>query len=64
MSEAPGRDRMEDDLRELRQIVDDQANNPDLWFVAEHVTEAYLQASLRQLHDLIERATRWVDSEP
>ena len=64
MSEAPGRDMMEDDLRELRQIVADQAENPDLWFVAKTHSEEYLQASLRQLHDLIERATRWVESEP
>ena len=51
---------MEADLRELRAIVDDQANNADLWFCAEHVTEAYLQATLRQLHHAIERSTKWV----
>lgn len=30
---------MEDDLRELRSIVDERANNANLWFCAEHVTE-------------------------
>ena len=60
---------MEDALRELRAIVDEQAEDAALWHVADH-TEGrvlylrgrvgYLQHALRKLHYVIERATRWV----
>lgn len=52
-------DIMGDDLCELRRLVEQQAADPGLWFIAEHVSEAYLQHALRELHDKIERATRW-----
>ena len=41
-------------LREVRQIVDEQAEDEGLWFVAEHASEAYLQSELRRLHAAIE----------
>jgi len=44
-------------LKALRQIVDEQAEDESLWFVAETAPEAYLQQELRRLHDAIERAT-------
>lgn len=35
-------------------IVDEQAEDDGLWFVAETVTEAYLQQALRRLHAAVE----------
>jgi hypothetical protein len=32
-----------------------QAEDEALWFMAEHVTEAYLQQALRNLHAAVER---------
>jgi hypothetical protein len=42
------------ELRRLRALVAEQAEDAGLWFVAEHVTEAYLQGALRDLHRAIE----------
>jgi hypothetical protein len=39
----------------LLALVDAQAEDDGLWFMAEHATEAYLQRALRHLHDAIER---------
>lgn len=41
-------------IKNLRGAVDAQANDQTLWFVAETVTEAYVQQSLRWLHRVIE----------
>lgn len=41
-------------LQELRKIVDDQAADDGLWFVAVTAPEAYLQQELRRLHAAIE----------
>jgi hypothetical protein len=38
----------------VRAIVEEQACDDGLWFIAEHVTEAYLQSELRRLHAAIE----------
>jgi hypothetical protein len=38
----------------LMALCDEQARDEGLWFVAEHVTDAYLQAALRRLHAAIE----------
>jgi hypothetical protein len=38
----------------IRQLVDEQADDPGLWFEARTVPEAYLQAALRALHATIE----------
>lgn len=47
---------LESSLKSIQQTVDLQAANPGLWFVAEKVTEDYLQFHLRHLHEVIERA--------
>ena len=36
-------------------LVEQQANDEGLWFVAQTAPEAYLQQELRKLHDLIEK---------
>ncbi len=52
---------MLDDMRELRALVDEQAEDDGLWFVAHHASEGYLQHELRRLHAAVELATRWVE---
>jgi len=49
-------------LAAIRGLVDRQAEDPGLWFVAEHASEAYLQAELRKLHAAIEQATLGLDA--
>lgn len=44
-------------LKELQDIVDEQAEDDGLWFVAEYASEAYLQQELRRLHAAIEELT-------
>ena len=41
-------------LVEPRRLVDAQAEDEGLWFIAETVTEAYLQQELRRLHAAVE----------
>ena len=41
-------------LTELRRIVNEQAEDEGLWFMAETAPEAYLQQELRRLHAAIE----------
>jgi predicted small metal-binding protein len=41
-------------LNAIREIVNAQAEDGGLWFVAEYATEAYLQQELRRLHAAIE----------
>jgi hypothetical protein len=43
-------------LIEIRTIVDEQANDEGLWFMAETAPEAYLQQALRRLHAAIEES--------
>lgn len=38
----------------LRNLVDEQAKDEGLWFVAEKCPEAYLQQELRSLHAAVE----------
>lgn len=38
----------------IAKLVEEQANDPGCWFVAQTVTEAYLQRQLRLLHAAIE----------
>lgn len=52
------------DLRELRQLVEEQAEDEGLWFIAQYASEGYLQHELRRLHAEVERVTRWVDDGP
>lgn len=42
-------------LREVQKLVDNQAEDEGLWFIAETAGEAYLQQELRRLHALIEQ---------
>jgi hypothetical protein len=51
------------DMRELRALVDEQAEDEGLWFIARYASEGYLQHELRRLHAEVERATRWVDAD-
>jgi hypothetical protein len=44
-------------LHSIRKVVDSQANDNGLWFVAYTASEAYLQQELRKLHDMIEKYT-------
>ena len=41
-------------LREAKELIEIQAEDDGLWFVAETAPEAYLQESLRRLHEVIE----------
>lgn len=40
--------------RTAHEIVQEQAEDEGLWFVAESISEAYLQNALRELHRAIE----------
>ena len=42
-------------LAAIRKLVDEQAEDEGLWFIAKTAPEAYLQQELRRLHALIER---------
>ena len=41
-------------LGKVRKLVDAQAEDEGLWFMAKYATEAYLQSELRKLHDAVE----------
>lgn len=65
MSENVSRDA----LTELMQLVDEQAEDESLWFVAETAPEKHLQAALRLLHHAVETRvaamlTRAAPAEP
>ncbi len=38
----------------ILEVVDEQANDESLWFVATTIQEAYFQQELRRLHGVIE----------
>lgn len=42
------------DIEMLISLVDEQAEDEGLWFVAETAPEAYLQQELRRLHQAVE----------
>lgn len=44
-------------LADLQKIVDEQAEDEGLWFIAETAPEGYLQQELRRLHAAIEELT-------
>ena len=50
-----------DTAERLLRIVEAQANDPGLWFVAQTAPEGYLQSELRRLHAAIESLSQ---SEP
>lgn len=41
-------------MKAILDIVNKQARDPGLWFMAETAAEAYLQQELRKLHAVIE----------
>ena len=41
-------------LRALRELIEQQAKDDGLWFVAQFATEGYLQQELRKLHQAVE----------
>ena len=49
---------MEDDLRELRRLVDEQEGDAALWLAPSSLG---VRPALRRLHEAIERATRWME---
>jgi len=38
----------------LQELVDEQAEDEGLWFIAKYITESMLQQALRKLHKEIE----------
>lgn len=42
-------------IENLRQLVNEQAEDEGLWFIARTAPEAYLQQELRKLHQAIEQ---------
>ena len=44
---------------DARPLVEQQALDDGLWFVAERAPEAYLQTALRTLHMAVENDTQW-----
>lgn len=41
-------------LEVARKVVQEQIEDEGLWFVAQYITESYLQEALRKLHAIIE----------
>jgi hypothetical protein len=50
-------DAVDDYREELMKIVNEQAEDLGLWFMAKTAPEAYLQQALRRLHIAIEEKT-------
>lgn len=42
-------------IKILMKVVDEQADDEGLWFIAHFASEAYLQQALRKLHHEIEK---------
>lgn len=53
LAEAPGTISVHGDIQKL---INEQAEDPGLWFIATTAAEAYLQAALRKLHEAIEKS--------
>jgi len=45
------------DMENPMDVVNEQADDEGLWFVAETITEDYLQRALRRLHAAVEGKT-------
>lgn len=41
-------------FEKIQKLVNEQAEDESLWFIAETASEAYLQQELRRLHRMIE----------
>jgi len=44
------------DFSDIKDLVEKQATDEGLWFIAQTAPEAYLQSELRKLHALIEKS--------
>ena len=51
------------DLEELKNIIDDQANDEGLWFFLGTESEVYLQNGLRNLHAACEKVIKSHEKE-
>lgn len=49
-------------IKELKEMIDSQAEDEGLWFIADSIVEAYIQQELRKLHDLCEKVIE-IESE-
>ena len=49
--------------RDVLGLIEHQANDDGLWFVARTASEAYLQAGLRRLHAAVEAVVRALDAK-
>jgi len=47
-------EQLEQRIAHIRAVVNEQANDGGLWFVAETAAEGYLQQELRKLHKAVE----------
>jgi len=54
---------MDELILQLRKIVQSQAEDSGLWFVAETAPEGYLQQELRKLHDAAEKFLKRYERE-
>lgn len=61
---AVERDRLRSGVERLRALVDEQAEDDGLWFIAQTAPEAYLQQELRRLHAEIEAFTHASSTRP
>ena len=50
------REHSRDWMAAIKALVIEQANDEGIWFIAQTVSEEYLQQELRKLHSMIERA--------
>lgn len=48
-------ERLKKAIKIIKRVVDEQAEDEGLWFIAETCSEAYLQQELRRLHFVIEQ---------
>jgi hypothetical protein len=49
---------LEEKWQQLVAIVNEQAKDPDLWFLASDIETLYLQQELRRLHEAIDGMTQ------
>ena len=54
----------ETELKSVITLVEEQAKDAGLWFIARTASEAYLQQELRKLHAEIEKCCETVPSPP
>ena len=45
---------IDEEIKQIKKLIDKQAKDKGLWFIATTTSEAYLQQELRKLHYCIE----------